>query len=298
MLPNHNFIDLTGQKFNKLTVISRAENTKQGQAQWLCMCDCGNNTIVSSRNLKSGHVRSCGCSRIKNKKELDNLYHRICIDCNKIDKFKYYNKHSRCRSCAEKYKYKNHRSYRLIIKTDTEINGMIKLFKNGVSLDSIGKEFNIDRVTVIRILKEHYPHYSPRKNNGLKIAHDTIHKKCISGEWQKSVSARAQGIPIDQWKKFVTQESEFFYKSKEWKELRDQIFQRDNFTCQLCFKRGSKKINAHHIKKRSNFKELSLDSKNLITLCVDCHDKTKFKEILYQSIFENIIGRIYSNISV
>lgn len=54
--------DLTGQRFGKLTVISRAENDKNGKARWNCRCDCGNFCIVSRSNLKSGNVKSCGCS--------------------------------------------------------------------------------------------------------------------------------------------------------------------------------------------------------------------------------------------
>lgn len=54
-------IDLTGQRFNKLTVIRRAENDKYGMTRWECLCDCGNKKIVSKSNLKSGHVQSCGC---------------------------------------------------------------------------------------------------------------------------------------------------------------------------------------------------------------------------------------------
>ena len=68
-------IDLTEKKFNRLTVIKRAENTKNGAARWLCKCDCGNTNhiIVTSRNLISGHTKSCGClqdiSRIKSHKK-------------------------------------------------------------------------------------------------------------------------------------------------------------------------------------------------------------------------------------
>ena len=57
-------IDLTGQRFEKLTVIKRVENTKQGMAQWLCRCDCGNEIIVSGINLRSKHTKSCGCLRV------------------------------------------------------------------------------------------------------------------------------------------------------------------------------------------------------------------------------------------
>lgn len=61
-------IDLTGQKFGKLTVLKRVEDyvSPKGQikTRWLCQCDCkGNNSlkIVTSGDLKSGHVKSCGC---------------------------------------------------------------------------------------------------------------------------------------------------------------------------------------------------------------------------------------------
>lgn len=56
-------IDLTGQKFGRLTVVKRAENTKDNKAQWLCECECGNTKIVRSVSLKSGDTKSCGCIR-------------------------------------------------------------------------------------------------------------------------------------------------------------------------------------------------------------------------------------------
>lgn len=55
------FIDITGKKYNMLTVIKRLESTKEGVTRWLCKCDCGNTTIVRGCNLKSGAVKSCGC---------------------------------------------------------------------------------------------------------------------------------------------------------------------------------------------------------------------------------------------
>lgn len=55
------FIDLTGQKFGRLTVIHRVENDKYGKPRWLCKCDCGNEHYATTHNLRSGHVKSCGC---------------------------------------------------------------------------------------------------------------------------------------------------------------------------------------------------------------------------------------------
>jgi len=53
-------IDLSGQRFGRLTVTGRAMNRK-GAAMWLCMCDCGNDTVVLGSYLRRGITRSCGC---------------------------------------------------------------------------------------------------------------------------------------------------------------------------------------------------------------------------------------------
>lgn len=54
-------IDLSGQKFDRLTVIKREENSKDGHARWLCICDCGNTKVINGSNLLNKNVRSCGC---------------------------------------------------------------------------------------------------------------------------------------------------------------------------------------------------------------------------------------------
>jgi len=63
------YIDITGQKFNKLTVISKIENSSSKKARWLCKCDCGNFTEVSGDNLRNGSVKSCGCLIVYNNKQ-------------------------------------------------------------------------------------------------------------------------------------------------------------------------------------------------------------------------------------
>lgn len=57
------FVDLTGQRFGRLTVIERSEKTtKSCSVYWKCICDCGNETIVARNNLKGRRMtKSCGC---------------------------------------------------------------------------------------------------------------------------------------------------------------------------------------------------------------------------------------------
>lgn len=53
-------IDLTGQKFGRLTVIKESDRIKN-RVVWLCRCDCGNEKNVVAEHLTSGKVKSCGC---------------------------------------------------------------------------------------------------------------------------------------------------------------------------------------------------------------------------------------------
>lgn len=47
--------ELTGQRFGKLTALSY-----NGSGKWLCICDCGNTTIVDTYSLRKLY-KSCGC---------------------------------------------------------------------------------------------------------------------------------------------------------------------------------------------------------------------------------------------
>mgnify|MGYP001771151571 CR=1 FL=1 len=55
--------DMTGKTFGRLHVFARSENGKNGQAYWICKCECGNIKRVSGYKLRSGNTRSCGCYR-------------------------------------------------------------------------------------------------------------------------------------------------------------------------------------------------------------------------------------------
>ena len=68
-------IDLTNQKFGRLTVQYPTEKRKNGCVVWHCICDCGNEIEVSSTNLRRGLTRSCGCYF----KEQSSLTHKKSI---------------------------------------------------------------------------------------------------------------------------------------------------------------------------------------------------------------------------
>lgn len=52
-------IDITGHKYGRLTPL-RAEGKADARV-WVCRCECGNETRVQLRSLRTGNTSSCGC---------------------------------------------------------------------------------------------------------------------------------------------------------------------------------------------------------------------------------------------
>ena len=75
------------------------------------------------------------------------------------------------------------------------------------------------------------------------------------------------------WRGGVSTENELARKSPEYKKWRKLVFERDNYTCVNCNKKGLK-IQADHIKPFSLYKKLRYELSNGRTLCVECHKKT------------------------
>lgn len=55
------FVDLTGQVFGRWTVVERSPENRHGKPAWVCVCTCGNSSIVAGSALRMGESRSCGC---------------------------------------------------------------------------------------------------------------------------------------------------------------------------------------------------------------------------------------------
>ena len=60
-IPSHGrFIDLTGHKYTRLTVLSYAGKLGKSTA-WNVICDCGTKKVVAGSNMRNGDTASCGC---------------------------------------------------------------------------------------------------------------------------------------------------------------------------------------------------------------------------------------------
>ena len=60
-------LDLRRMQFGRLVVVEEVGRSKSRKVLWRCRCACGNETVVSSGELRSGNTTSCGC------------FHRECV---------------------------------------------------------------------------------------------------------------------------------------------------------------------------------------------------------------------------
>lgn len=70
------FIDMTGQRIDRITVVRYAGVSSYRASMWECKCDCGKTIIESRSNLLSGNVTSCGCKRTE-RAYIQNLKHGL-----------------------------------------------------------------------------------------------------------------------------------------------------------------------------------------------------------------------------
>ena len=76
------------------------------------------------------------------------------------------------------------------------------------------------------------------------------------------------------WKGGINPINDSIRKSRKYRIWRRTVFIRDEFTCRKC-KKTHIYIEAHHIKSFADYPELRFDINNGLTVCEECHSKTK-----------------------
>ena len=156
-----------------------------------------------------------------------------------------------------------------------------------------GKTHTPETIEKLRIshIRENLSDETIRKmskaREGIKPSEDAIQKMRESGKRENlsdetllKMSIANSGKNNGNWKGGITSENALVRSSDEYADWRTSVFERDNYTCQECGKRGGIVLNAHHILPFGDWtdKQYSLNIANGITLCKDCHRKTFRKE--------------------
>lgn len=118
-------------------------------------------------------------------------------------------------------------------------------------------------------------HYklSPEHIENIKRGHIGLFR---DKKWRENIKLSHSGSKCHWWKGGISPENERVRKTMEYKHWRDDVFKRDNWTCQKCFTKGGI-LHPHHIKGFADYKELRFLIDNGITLCISCHKKVHKK---------------------
>ena len=113
-------------------------------------------------------------------------------------------------------------------------------------------------------------------NAGLNVS-GMSGRKCTD-EHKAKIRAANLGELAPNWKGGLTEMNYRIRRSAEYKDWRESVYRRDNWTCQECGSRSEKRkrlrLNADHIKPFALYPELRFELSNGRTLCESCHRKT------------------------
>ena len=134
---------------------------------------------------------------------------------------------------------------------------------------------------------ENNPLWGKHRSKEVKAKISKANKgKCPSEETRQKMSEARKlkiGDKSPAWKAGITPFRIKICKTDKYQNWRNAVFERDDYTCQDCgAKNGNGKavfLNAHHILAFAKYPEKRFDIDNGLTLCVECHNKTKSKGV-------------------
>jgi hypothetical protein len=139
----------------------------------------------------------------------------------------------------------------------------------------IGEMYGVDSGTILYWLRKYnIPAFSTSEavniylyeKGGIEKARET--QSTMENRIKSSCSQR--GIAFEDFEGFATTEQHMARNNTYYKEWVRNVFQRDNYTCQCCGKRGGN-LNAHHLYNFAEYEDLRYDVENGITFCEECH---------------------------
>lgn len=205
--------DLTGMKFNRLTVIKRVQNDNTNHSCWLCKCICGKIKIVRGSALRTNKIQSCGCLQKeyfkKNKVNINiknNIKGKKIYNVFKSMRARCYNKH------CENYKHYGERGITICDEWLDKESGFINFYNWAIN-NGYQEGLSIDRIDV-------NGNYEP---NNCRWA--TIEEQNNNKTNNRYIIYNDKNYTITQWSKiFNIPTSTMFYKIFKQNKSIEEIF--------------------------------------------------------------------------
>jgi len=166
-------------------------------------------------------------------------------------------------------------------KTFEDPSELIEKYNSGISTMKLAKEYNTSHTVIGGTLKR-----AGVKIRSLKEAHEF---RDISGDKNPNYGGGCFGENNGNWQGGREKRTLKGGHSKEMKEWRIKVKERDCFTCQLCNSKNKHNLISHHIINWIKNDELRFEQSNGITLCNSCHGRVSRNEEKYIKLFREII---------
>lgn len=144
----------------------------------------------------------------------------------------------------------------------------LKLSLNHSGTGMLGKHHSEETKKKLSLKNKNYKHTVEAKNK-ISLSRKVLLK---TTNLRERISNSMKGIKAPNWKGGISPKYKIIRGSIEFRLWREAVFERDNYTCKKCKKRGIK-LHPHHIQNFAQYPELRFAIDNGITLCEECHWK-------------------------
>lgn len=201
------FIDLTGERFGRLIVLKRSEDKilpcGKSVVRWICLCDCGKNCIVNSKELRSGITNSCGCYGAEQRRK---AHFKSYVPSNRLSKI-YSHIIERCYSLKDK-RYNDYGGRGIIVCSEW-------LGKNGRKnfYDWATKNGYKDNLTIDRI--DNDGNYCPENCRWVTMKEQSLNRRT-----NRRIEYKGETKTISEWAEYLKCNSKTLYyrKSRGWND--------------------------------------------------------------------------------
>lgn len=267
--------DITGEVFGRLTVLGRTHNMKS-DTTWLCKCHCGEYKAIRMRALVTGNSKSCGCTsraiditgkrfgklvaiKPTEKRSGSNVVWKMQCDCGNETYADTGNLgNGRTRSCGCLHKE--------IVSISLVGNryGRLSVIKQGKHIgDKIGWVCKCDCGEVTAVSGTHL-------TSGATQSCGCIREEMVGTNHHNYNPNKTDEERL---------KKRYILGKHTLDGFRNKVYERDNYTCQVCNQIGGK-LNAHHLDGWNWAVDKRFDTDNGVTLCESCHNE-----------FHNIYGK-------
>ena len=278
--------DLSGAQCGLLTVVEKSNEKYKQQTQWICICICGKEKLVTTGKLNAKKVISCGCQKNNGTFKSEDLsgqkFGRLSI-VNKTEKRSYGSVVWLCKCDCGKLKEVRQNKLKsgetrscgcLNIEAINKINSL-------PPENLLTRKFN--RLTVIAPAKKRLANGSAMWKCICECGKEsTVRASALLSGAVKScgcltkemIKLKTSGSKHHNYNPFLTdverENNRYQLFGENLISWRKEVFINDNYSCSLCGAIGGN-LNAHHIDSWDWCIERRFDITNGKTLCTQCH---------------------------